>query len=170
MSLHCFLILEVVNEAQQVLNFLASREFQPANFLKKFLHLVHFNKWVLIKKVYPKKSESVHLSLKMARIQQWLLISPWLTLPIFICKINFKQRRTAEHNFSPNIFGGGGGGHLPSVNGLSLPIFFWRNLFKQLTTPHIGISFFWETSLTEPILEFDTNASPACLCYWLVLI
>ena len=42
MSLHCFLILEVVNEAQQVLNFLTSREFQPANFLKKFLHLVHF--------------------------------------------------------------------------------------------------------------------------------
>jgi len=39
---HHFLILEVVNEAQQVLNFLTSREFQPTNFLKKFLHLVQF--------------------------------------------------------------------------------------------------------------------------------
>ena len=61
MSLHCFLILEVVNEAQQVLNFLTSREFQPTNFLKKFLHLVHFEpqfsyKWVLIKKKKKKKS------------------------------------------------------------------------------------------------------------------
>ena len=61
MSLYSFLILEVVYEAQQVLNFLTFREFQPVNFLKKFLHLVHFEpqfsyKWFLI---YKKKECSV---------------------------------------------------------------------------------------------------------------
>ena len=50
-----FKIFHILIKAQQVLNFLTSREFQPANFLKKFLHLVHFEpqfsyKWVLIKK------------------------------------------------------------------------------------------------------------------------
>ena len=51
-----FKIFHILIKAQQVLNFLTSREFQPANFLKKFLHLVHFEpqfsyKWVLIKKM-----------------------------------------------------------------------------------------------------------------------
>ena len=49
-----FSVTYILVETQQVLNFLASREFQPAKLLKKFLGIWHFEtqfsyKWVLIK-------------------------------------------------------------------------------------------------------------------------
>ena len=55
MSLQSFLFLEVVNEAQQFLNFLSSENLSLLIFLKKFLHFGHFEpqfsyKWFLIKK------------------------------------------------------------------------------------------------------------------------
>ena len=90
MSLHCFLILEVVNEAQQVLNFLTSREFQPTNFLKKFLHLVHFEpqfsyKWVLIKKneCIGHASNTAYIWTKVSECEDFHFLHLYIKLKIF---------------------------------------------------------------------------------------